>query len=516
MAIRRGGAVLRQLHTLFDAGAIGGLTDGQLLERFATRPPEVSGAAFGALVQRHGPMVLRVCRAVLRDPDDAQDAFQATFLVLVKKARALWVRDSLGPWLHQVAHRTACRARSDAIRRRRHERRAAEEIAGRREGGAGLVEGCERALHEEIDRLPWRYRAAVVLCDLEGRTHEQAARHLGCPVGTVKSRLARGRGRLRIRLTRLGLAPSAALPVALHSAGAAVPAALADSTTRLASGAARALTTGAVPVAVITLVEGVLRTMLLNKLKKTCVAALLAAGFIATGAAVSAYQDAGPDPVGAAAKQRTPAVTPSNAGLLTVTGTVLMPDGSPAAGATVVSTTGTDEPPTITRTDDAGRFQLHGVFGNGGRLHARSADGNHQTALAVPSGAVRTTFASPVEMTLSPALTHEVTVLSDGHPVEDAHVAALGTDFEVHGRTNPDGKVGLRLPARGRLQELVAWHPKLGVNGVRDFENGLPQDTTRLSLLAPGPHRIRVVDPDGKPIAGLELGVNFYNGPRKS
>ena len=135
--------------------------------------------------------------------------------------------------------------------------------------------------------------------------------------------------------------------------------------------------------------------------------------------------------------------------------------------------------------------------------------GSHQTTLVVPSVAVRTAFASPVEMTLSPALTHEVTILSDGRPVEDAHVAALGTDFEVHGLSDQDGKVELRLPARGRLQELVAWHPKLGVNGVRDLEKGLPRDTTRLSLLAPGPHRVRVVDLDGNPIDGLELGVGL-------
>src|SRR5437763_3146001 len=123
-------------------------------------------------------MVLRVCRGVLSDPDDTQDAFQATFLILVRKARALWVRDSLGPWLHQVACRTASCARAAAARRRRHERRAARSVP---EGRAGAGDELERALHEEIDRLADRYRAPVVLCDLEGRTHEQAARHLGWP-----------------------------------------------------------------------------------------------------------------------------------------------------------------------------------------------------------------------------------------------------------------------------------------------------------------------------------------------
>src|SRR6202040_2658337 len=116
-----------------------------------------------------------LCRGVLNNPHDTQDAFQATFLVLVRKSRALWVRDSLGPWLHQVAYRTASCARSTAARRRRHERCAAE-AADR--GPIGVGEELAKALHEEVNRLPERFRSPVVLCDLEGRTHEQAARHL--------------------------------------------------------------------------------------------------------------------------------------------------------------------------------------------------------------------------------------------------------------------------------------------------------------------------------------------------
>ena len=125
MAIGKNGVILRQIRTLFNVGTVRELTDGQLLERFATERSEVAELAFAALVERHGPMVLRVCRAVLTDPHDTDDAFQATFLVLLKKARALWVRDSLGPWLHQVAFRTASCARVSAARRRRPERRAA-------------------------------------------------------------------------------------------------------------------------------------------------------------------------------------------------------------------------------------------------------------------------------------------------------------------------------------------------------------------------------------------------------
>src|SRR3954466_14794587 len=121
MASGQNNATFQHIRTLFNVGAIEGLSDRQLLERMEQRGSEGAELAFTALVQRHGPMVLRVCRSVLSDPNDADDAFQATFLVLVRRAGSLWVHDSLGPWLHQVAHRTAVCARSAAARRWRHE-----------------------------------------------------------------------------------------------------------------------------------------------------------------------------------------------------------------------------------------------------------------------------------------------------------------------------------------------------------------------------------------------------------
>jgi HlyD family secretion protein len=199
----RNGAAIKQLRTLFHLGTTRELTDGQLLERFATGGGETAELAFAALIERHGPMVLRVCRGILADTHDSQDAFQATFLVLVKKARGLWVRDSLGPWLHQVAYRTALCARLAAAHRRRHEQGAA---ILRTELQVERHDDLESVLHEEIERLPERFRSPLILCDLEGRSHEQVARHLGWPVGTVKSRQARGRERLRDRLRRRGLA----------------------------------------------------------------------------------------------------------------------------------------------------------------------------------------------------------------------------------------------------------------------------------------------------------------------
>ena len=205
----RSGTRLRHLETLFHAGTIVGLGDAQLLDRFASRRDEAAEIAFTALVERHGPMVFRVCREVLRDPHEAQDAFQATFLILARKSASIRRRDSLGPWLHGVALRVSACAKSASARRRTHERRRAESTTPSFDPTDG---GEERAiLHEEIGRLPEKYRTPVVLCYLEGLTHDQAAQKLRWPVGTVRSRLSGARDRLRSRLVRRGVAPSAAI-----------------------------------------------------------------------------------------------------------------------------------------------------------------------------------------------------------------------------------------------------------------------------------------------------------------
>ena len=284
--------VLRHLNTLFSVGMIGELTDAQLLERFTSHRDETAELAFAALVERHGPMVLRVCRAVLRDAHDADDAFQATFLILVRRARSLWVRDSLGPWLHEVAYRTASCARLTAARRRQYELRAVEMTArppeNRDRDDIGWI------IQEEMDRLPRRYREAVVLCLLEGLTPEQAARHLGCPVGTVHSRLARGREQLRGRLTRRGLAvPVGLLAVGWASNGvsALMPPALARLTIRTAVRlAAGQISVGVVPASVAALARVILRTMLMAKIRVT-VATLLMLGVLAVGVGVLARQE---------------------------------------------------------------------------------------------------------------------------------------------------------------------------------------------------------------------------------
>ena len=188
------------------------MPDRQLLERFAHDRDASADAAFEVLVRRHGPMVLRVCRNVLKDWNDAEDAFQATFIVLARRCGSIHKRDSVESWLFGVACRVAARARVEAARRRAVERRGASEA----DAALGTPEDDEAdrlelgpIVQEEVRRLPEKYRAAVVLCYWEGLTQEQAAAQLGCPLGTVRSRLARARDLLRRRLARRGAAPLA-------------------------------------------------------------------------------------------------------------------------------------------------------------------------------------------------------------------------------------------------------------------------------------------------------------------
>ena len=290
MAIGGDGASARQLSAVFHLGATGSLTDGQLLERFATRSVEGSELAFAALVERHGALVLRVCRSVLRDEHAAHDAFQATFLVLVARARSLRVAESLAPWLHAVAYRAALNARASAARRRKHEARKARDDAGSVAEDPGEAREVGLVLHEEIEALPERYRAPIVLCDLQGRSHDEAARHLGWPVGTVKSRQARGRDRLRARLVRRGVAPAiglGAIAAAAAAAGAEAGAAISPALTRSTAALAARITAqglGAAPVPVASLAKEVLMSLSIGKLKWAGLALLLGVAAAASGA----------------------------------------------------------------------------------------------------------------------------------------------------------------------------------------------------------------------------------------
>jgi RNA polymerase sigma factor (sigma-70 family) len=309
--------ILHYARTL--AGGVADLPEPCLLDRFLTRSEE---AAFAALLERHGPMVLAVCRRVLGNAADAEDAFQATFLVLARKAASLRKRTSVASWLYGVACRVAWRARAAAARRRLHERQA--QAIRPVPAPTHVPPDLGDVLGEELARLPESYRLPVVLCYLEGRTHQEAARQLGWPLGSVKGRLARARDLLHGRLTRRGLAPAAALlDAALAGLKAeAVPAALARTTLQvvLAAGAGGAARAAAGPVAALAR-EALRPARWARPRLALAVVALLAAlggvAALAPGGAAPAPAgqqadpaDPDPKPPAAAAKQAGPAADP--------------------------------------------------------------------------------------------------------------------------------------------------------------------------------------------------------------
>ncbi|WP_435011353.1 sigma-70 family RNA polymerase sigma factor [Tundrisphaera lichenicola] len=279
------GSVGHDLVRLFGEGTVAGLSEGDLLRRYLDRRDEV---AFGAIVARHGPMVMGVCRRVLRDSGDVEDAFQVTFLTLAKKAGTLKRDDPVGHWLYGVAYRVALRARTASARRRL------------REGSGPIPEVAmidapsDRELGSLIDaelaRLPSKYRAPIVLCYVEGLTHEEASQELGWPVGTVKGRLSRARDLLKGRLSRRGAAPSAgaALPGFLRTSGASVPGSLAGRTTRAALEIAAGSTAGMVSASTAALFHEGIWAMFLTKMKVAGAVFLT----LAASVAVLGYQGA--------------------------------------------------------------------------------------------------------------------------------------------------------------------------------------------------------------------------------
>ncbi len=312
------GSASRGLRSLFDGGATAGLSDGQLLARFAGRSAEdeAADAAFEALMARHGPMVWGTCRRILRDSHAAEDAFQATFLILARKAGSIRVEDSLGRWLHGVGVRVALRARDVGARRRTVGIPPAD-LVDPKGAGDGWTE-VRAVVDEEVARLPVALRTVVVLCHIEGLTRERAAAHLGCPPGTVDSRLARARSLLKARLTRRGMAPASTALAAWvgASAGSAfaappIPASLLRATLAAAPGGiAVAPLAGIVPAAVANLVRGHLRgTMMTTTIPATITSALLV-GLAAAGLIAGGEPSAGGPPAVSPAAHQEPAPPP--------------------------------------------------------------------------------------------------------------------------------------------------------------------------------------------------------------
>jgi RNA polymerase sigma factor (sigma-70 family) len=308
MAASGVGPIIRHLRRTLLRHDQAGMSDGQLLGQFVTNRNE---AAFEALVRRHGPMVLGVCRRVVRHPHDAEDAFQATFLVLARKAASVIPPEMVGNWLYGVAQTTAVRARAINAKRRVRERQVAD-MPEPRAVQKDLQDALRQELDEELARLPDKFRMAIVLCDLEGRTRKEVARQLKIPEGTLSSRLTTARRMLAKRLARHGLAVSGgalAMAVSQGAASACVPASLVISTVKAAALAAAGQTAkGLLSVQVAALTEGALKTMFLAKLK-TIMGMVLAAAAL-SGVVGLVYQtraaerDAGQDNPTLSAPQR--------------------------------------------------------------------------------------------------------------------------------------------------------------------------------------------------------------------
>jgi RNA polymerase sigma factor (sigma-70 family) len=409
MATMASASVIRQIASLFEGDSVTGFSDRQLLERFIAGCDSAGEAAFAAIVNRHGPMVLDVCRQILGDVHHAEDAFQAVFLVLARRARSIRDPDLLGNWLYGAAIRTARCSKLQLDRRRTKEQGDAM-----RRPGSGLSTGFEpiippaeqpaidreqaEALHDEINRLPTSFRLPVVLCYFEGLTLDEAARRLHCPVGTVGSRLARARDKLRRGLTRRGIVlPGAALGP--RSASASISSPLCEVTTRAAiKFAAGQSASRATSASAMSLAQEVLRSMLFHKLRFLGMT-LLFVGAVATGAGYCSHSLAMKDELMKAPGEQVPrlAMTPDPRkdqfrtatktsstvpGRMIVAGRVLDPAGKPVTGATV-DLVARPRKAWVGASADDGHFSLFGIGQSdaSGRFHLevpRTSSGGFQ------------------------------------------------------------------------------------------------------------------------------------------
>jgi RNA polymerase sigma factor (sigma-70 family) len=467
--------VLRHIRQLAGAADPPEPSDAELLERFTSRQ---DGAAFTALVRRHGPMVHGVCRRILRNHADADDAFQATFLILVRKAGAIARPGALGCWLHEVALRTALRARASAARRRQHERQVPE-MPPTDFLAAVAWRDLQPVLDEEVRRLPARYREPFVLCYLQGRTYEQTAAQLGCLPGTVSRRLAQARELLRQRLTRRGLSlPAGVLAAALaeKSAAAALAGPLVTTTVQaaLASAAGNA---AAVSAPVAALVEGGLRAMTLTKVK-TVLGVLLAVGLVCAGAGLLARENRTPQAPQAEPETARPAAgakAPAAGGTVALSGRVLDPDGKPVPSARLIVL---DMPRDVARFgsedevymevkdqaqgDAAGRFRVRVPREPAKRdmppIIAARAEGYGLGLFAVTAGMTKeVVIRLPREKVLRVRL-----VDLQGAPARDVALRLVG----VVEKAGNEGFVGAASP-RGRV---AAWFPPLRTDAQGRFQ----------------------------------------------
>ncbi len=440
----------QSLDTLFSTGAVGALPDPDLLKCFRSESGARGQEAFRILVERHGPMVLSLCRSLIPDSHEAEDAFQATFLVLVRKGHTIWVRDSVGPWLYGVANRVARRTRRRTIARQRVHSAINDHVADPT-ANAPIIDAdsreIDRTIHEEIAGLPASLREAIVLCTFEGLTYHAAARQLGVPEPTLRGRLRRARRRLESQLRGRGIATF--MPIA---PSAALPARLVRSTVQHAAwwASMTGLIGGApgIPASIAVLARGVLRSMLLGACKVPAVIALLAGGILA--AAVWA-EPAETKSLGAPAR---PAAEPKRSAALAAPAGGAAPQPQPAA-----------------------------------RPGARVIAGRLTDATGRPIGGAKLMFAPKSPLA----------------PFEEAGMAVSDAEgrYRIELAGFPFGSE--TLPATGALRYLVlapAFHSEAG--NVDEGNMPVALDI-RLSAEEWTSTEILLVDRDGKPVAGAEL-----------
>ena len=461
------GAAIVQIHRLFDEGTVSGLPDGQLLGRFVDSRDE---RAFEAIVNRHGPMVLATCRAVLRDRHASEDAFQSTFATLARRASDLRDAGALGGWLHRVAYREAVRSGTEAARRRAIERKAPPSPKAET---ADLVE-LRAVVHDELDRLPESLRLPVVLCDLEGLTKGEAAQDLGWTEATVRGRLERARVKLRARLARRGFSAPAAWPVG--PIGAEAPAGVGAA--RVASALRAAMAAG-----------GVAGPSIAGWLKVA--ATLAAAGLVGlAGSGIGRPEVAGraeqaPPPARQVRAAPTEAADPVET--VEVVGRVVDPGGKPVAGATVrlqpSPTSLPREPEPTSTTGLDGRFSVRGPRW---AFQGREPWWGPQLVASSPGFGPGRAFVGHV-IEEPGAVT--VRLVVDDVPIE-------GRVVDLEGRAVPGAVVRASDVFVSTGPDLSAWLEKVRQYGVRGPWEGL--NTRDLETLLDLPGVVATTGPDGR------------------
>jgi RNA polymerase sigma factor (sigma-70 family) len=536
------GVALQQLRRLTVIQGHGVAPDHQLVETFLARRDE---AAFAELVRRHGPMVLGVCRGVLRNGHDAEDIFQATFLVLAQKAASIRHREAVAGWLCGVAYNLATKAQAAITRRRAREDRTQEPAVP-----DPLLDMTLRELHqvllEELQRLPEKYRLPLVLCYLEGRTQTEAARQLGWAKDTLRGRLNRGRARLRARLTRRGLALTAGLFVstlATAPASAALPPVRIQAITKAALASASGPGSSLVSEHVATLAAGAARSLFVHPGKITTLVVLVL-GFVMAGAGLWAQRQlaaqapaAAVQPVDAPAppkpnptQSRPETAIEVKGNTIAVRGRVLDPDGKPFAGAKLYLTVSYGRPkkPAVRAASGPdGRFHFtfpKTEYFEAGWIRERAEPWRWcDIVAAAPGHGPVSVWMADVKKELSLRLIKDARIGGrvrdlEGRPVAGAEVRVIGPSWSPlldAATTDKQGRFTVAGVGCGREVELRVAAPTLETHWVKVKT---PADgAAKVEVLA-GPTKpvvgvVRGRD-TGKPLAGVEVWALLHGWPR--